>query len=74
MRCPHCNVLFNHPHRRDIVIEHEGVPMSLLELGERVGIAYSTLRHRYVHGDRGERLIRTPDQSRARAFQKRGSQ
>lgn len=49
-----------------IAVEHEGVPMSLRELAERVGIAHSTITRRYREGLRLPELIAPPDSRRNR--------
>lgn len=47
--------------RPTIVVEYEGVPMSLRELSQRTGIPHSSLVRRYRNGRRGESLIAPPD-------------
>lgn len=44
--------------RTTLMIEHDGETLPLQEWGERKGVAYQTLWHRYKVGDRGEHLFR----------------
>lgn len=60
MKCPNCKHDFHHKHA--VVVDHGGVPMSLLELSKLTGIAYSTLQNRYRRGNRGDQLTRTVDE------------
>ena len=44
--------------RSNIIVEYEGVEMTLAEAAEKSGINYNTLKNRYHKGDRGDRLFR----------------
>ena len=44
--------------RNNVIVEYEGVEMSLAEAAEKSGINYNTLLRRYHAGDRGEKLFR----------------
>jgi hypothetical protein len=44
--------------RNNILINHNGKNLTLMELAEATKLAYQTLRMRYVRGDRGDLLIR----------------
>lgn len=48
----------NRNRRNTIMIEYEGVEMTLAEAAEKSGIKYETLRRRYHRGDRKDKLFR----------------
>jgi len=57
MKCPACNHHFQT--KKVVAVEHNGEPVSLLELSKLTGIAYSTLINRYRRGNRGAELVRS---------------
>ena len=48
----------NRNQRKNVIVEYNGVEMSLAEASEKSGIKYGALQSRYYHGDRGDRLFR----------------
>lgn len=44
--------------RNNIVLNYDGIDMTLIEIAEKLGLKYTTLHSRYTRGDRGERLFR----------------
>lgn len=63
MKCPNCNHHFHY--KQAVIVEYNGVPMSLRELASETGLSVSTIRNRYVRGDRGSRLVRPADEKYA---------
>lgn len=64
VKCPHCGKRY--ANNKTVIVEHNGEPMSLRELAQTVGLAPSTLVHRYARGKRGAELIEPADERFAR--------
>jgi transcription initiation factor TFIIIB Brf1 subunit/transcription initiation factor TFIIB len=64
VQCPKCNHRFHG--LQAIIVEIDGEPRSLREVARMTGVAYSTVRNRYLAGDRGKFLTRKPDPKRVK--------